>query len=316
MCEDDSDSMHRLLCLLHHRPDPGSYERLVDVKDEDLATSNLINGADSLRRLAIVIDKYQCQEALKNVSESLLSDFTFPSVRDAIRFDSTLRLVAAAYLLRQPRFFRLFTKRLVTDYADDLDEVQFWYEIPHKQALLIRSELEKQSFEAYTELDRRIQSHTTDQSRCVKGGTICVRPPPRDALLVQRIIECVVPPGEKWPSDRSSGITLRHLLHGLYHLERIQRISWCAHHRVRTYGSVGPEDFVRICMWVDKLFVTGLCLGCTRDGKACDCDADSVPHAGAIRRVYRDSFLFGAGPAYEDRSKYGLTGREGSPGYE
>jgi hypothetical protein len=152
---------------------------------------------------------------------------------------------------------------------------------------------------------------------------------PRDNLIVHRITQCILPPkrseeeeeeeeeeGETWPIERSEGISLRTLLHGLRRLERIQRIAWCNIHGERMYGSVGLEDFERICTRVDEVFVTGVCLGCTRSGRECDCEADSVPHAGSLRFVSRDSYLLGAGPTYEDESEDGSTGVEGSPGMD
>jgi hypothetical protein len=85
--------------------------------------------------------------------------------------------------------------------------------------------------------------------------------------------------------------------------------------KFKVFGVWDLEKF-GVCMAVDIKFLKGLCFMCTRNGKVCDCDRDSVPHAGIMRWVYRDSFLVGPGPAYARRLAEGLTGREGSDAYE
>ena len=307
--EEEHYAMYRLLVLLHSRPDPmaHSHPRLIDVKDEDLKDV-LLRSTDPLLHLAILADKYECCEALNYVSETLLSDFAFPSARDAVDFSQAVQIAAAAYLLQQPRYFRLFTKRLVTDHTEALTTLELPFQIPSEQSLLIRTELEKQSSESYAYISERIQLYSSDT--CGKNGSDCKYPQPTDALFLKRLTDSVLTPDDKWPIDRSEEFTLRHLLHGLYHLERLQqRVLWCVHDRVRTYGSVGPEEFVRLCTRIDDLYLPGACLVCTRAGHECDC-LSSVEYANAARWVAKDSFMFGAGPAYRDRSEYGLTGRE------
>lgn len=306
--EEEHYAMYRLLCLLHRRPDPMSQSRLIDVKDEDLADA-LVRTTDPLLQLAILTDKYQCHEALELVSETLLSDFAFPSARDAVSFSQAAQIAAAAYLLRQPRYFRLFTKRLVTDHTEAFETLELPLEIPFKQSALIRSELEYQSSKSFTHNLYIIEEHSRD--RCVENGSNCEDPQPEDALFLKRIASCVLTPDDEWPAKRSDGITLRHLLHSLYHLERIQRVLWCIHDRVRTYGSVGPENFVMLCTRIDDLFVTGVCLTCTEEGRECNCFS-TAEHANAARWVAKDPFLFGAGPAHRNRSEHGLTGRDWS----
>jgi hypothetical protein len=306
--EEEHYAMYRLLVLLHSRPDPmaHSHPRLIDVKDEDLKDV-LLRSTDPLLHLAILVDKYECHEALNLVSETLLSDFAFPSARDAVDFSQAVQIAAAAYLLQQPRYFRLFTKRLVTDHTEALTTLELPFQIPSKQSFLIRTELEKQSSESYAYISERIQLYSSDT--CGKNGSDCKYPQPTDALFLKRLTDSVLTPDDKWPAERSEEITLRHLLHGLYHLERLQRVLWCVHDRVRTYGSVDPEEFVRLCIRIDGLYLPGACLVCTRAGHECDC-LSSVEYANAARWVAKDSFMFGAGPAYRDRSEYGLTGRE------
>lgn len=299
-------SVSRLLSLLHRRPDPLGYVRLVDTRDEDLKDV-MAQNTESLLNLAILTDKYECHESLNSISETLLSDFAFSSARDAIDFSQAVQVAAAAYLLQQPRYFRLFTKRLVTDHTQAFATVKLPPQIPPDQRFLITTELEKQSSESYTHISERIQTFPNDI--CGTNGSSCVYPSPTDPLFIRRITNCILTPDDAaWPTTRSEGVTLRHLLHGLYHLERLQRVLWCTRDRVRTYGSVGPEEFVRICARVDSLFLPGVCLVCTREGRECDCLSEMA----TVRWVLQDPHLFGAGPAYANRSEYGLTGRGGS----
>lgn len=79
------------LCkLLHFQGDIG-----------DLTSGQLLD-------LAIVIDKYDCVDALRYAMDSIL---TKPC--DWLSVVSLLRYAAAAYLLDQPKHFRHFTKKLI-----------------------------------------------------------------------------------------------------------------------------------------------------------------------------------------------------------
>lgn len=207
--EEDHDAMYRLLCLLHCRADLTSYPRLIDEKDEDLKDI-LVQSTDPLLDLAILIDKYECQDALDLVSETLLFDFAFPSARDSVDFSQAVQIASAAYLLQQPRYFRLFTKRLVTDHTESLTTLQLPLRIPFKQSSPIKFELEKQSSETYAFLFGRIQDFSKDL--CGKNGSDCTYPQPTDALFLDHITSCVLTPRDKWPTKRSEGIIFRHLL--------------------------------------------------------------------------------------------------------
>jgi hypothetical protein len=320
MHEADAYTLYRLLRLLHNRPDPGTAEhRMFDIRDLDLRPA-VKDGAGHLHQLAILVEKYQCQEALAMTSESLLSEFAFPSARDALGFDQAVQVATAAYLLQQPRYFQLFTKRLATDYDTEWigfnAKVEFPPSIPPKQATLMIAELDRQSTAGYHELHMAVQDFSF--GRCVKHAPSCDDPRPKDLLITRRIAESVGFLGNPWPDSSCVGFSLRHLLHGLWHMERIRRVPWCEHHKQRTQDSVGPERFAQLAMRVDRKVLRGLCLDCTKAGRArCECEANSVPHAGAMRFVHRDSFLFGAGFfASRKHSKRNLTGREASPGYE
>jgi hypothetical protein len=299
---DDAYTLYRLLRLLHSCPDPGTAAefRMFDIKDLGLLVA-VKDGAEHLYQLAILVDKYQCQEALRMTFESLLSEFAFPSARDAMGLDQTVQLVTAAYLLNQPRYFQLFTKRLVTDYAIEWTaykprrfSMDFPPAIPAKQAVLMKAELGRQSNDANDALDMEIQSYSF--GRCSKHvDNKCEDPRPKDLIIVRRITESINVPGKLWPADWCNRVTLRYILPRLYRLERVQRWLWCAHHREQTHDSVGPDQFTQLCMRVDKEVLRGLCLWCTKADRVCGCEAGSVPHAGALRFVDQDSFLFPTG---------------------
>jgi hypothetical protein len=307
-CDQDPDAIHRFFCLLHRQPDPDSGQRLIDKKDDSL--KGLVPTAtSSLLSLAILTDRYKCHQSLELISESLLSDFAAPRSRDALGFFWTTQAAAAAYLFRQPRYFRLFTKRLVTDHIDGF--VDFPNEFPKKQCSLIKAELANQSSKSYTYIHGRVHAYATDECAQDADCELAV-----DNTLVRRITESVLSPQEPeaaaWPTERGQGFSIRQLLHGLYSLERIQSITWCNKHRTRTYGSVGIGDFTMICEKADQGYTKGLCLSCTRSGKACDCQFDSVSYASAIRFVHRDAYLLGAEPLPRNRfAEHNLTEVEG-----
>jgi len=231
-------------------------------------------------------------------AESLLSEFAFPSARDAMGLDQAAQLVTAAYLLNKPRYFQLFTKRLVTDYAVDWTKegpdgfsMDFPPEIPTKQATLMKTELERQSRHANDNLSGEIQGYSF--GRCFKHvDNKCDDPRPKDLMIVRRIKENINVPGKQWPAHWCNRVTLRYILPRLYRLERVQRWLRCAHHREQTHDSVGPEQFTQLCERVDREVLRGLCLGCTRAGRVCECDAHSAPHAGALRFVEQDSLPY------------------------
>jgi hypothetical protein len=298
MHEDDAYTLYRLLRLLHNRPDPGTAEhRMFDIQGANLLAA-VKDGAGHLHQLAILVDKYQCQEAFAMTAESLLSEFAFPSARDAMGLNQAVQLVTAAYLLNQPRHFQLFTKRLVTYYAVDWTKEgpdgfskDFSPEIPTKQATLMKTELYRQSRHANSELSGGIQSYSF--GRCFKHiDKKCDEPRSKDLMIVRRITESINVPGKQWPAHWCNRVTLRYILPRLYRLERVQHWLRCAHHREQTHDSVGPEQFTQLCERVDREVLRGLCLGCTKAGRVCECDAGSAPHAGALRFVDQDSFLF------------------------
>lgn len=101
-----NDNPHPMLALcqlLHLRP-------LTPALDE----SGLID-------FALLVDKFDCVEALKHATLGILGRFEPDGWRDPIKHD----LIASAYILDQPTHFRRFTKSLVrqstSHYSPDLD---------------------------------------------------------------------------------------------------------------------------------------------------------------------------------------------------
>jgi hypothetical protein len=298
MHKDDAYTLYRFLRLLHNRPDPGTAEhRMFNIRDLVLR-AEVQDGVGHLHQLAILVDKHECHEALAMTAESLLSEFAFPSARDVVGLDQAVQLVTAAYLLNQPRYFQLFTKRLATDYVVEWTAhepgdftMDFPPEIPAKQATMMKAELGRQSRDANSRLSGEIQSYSF--GRCSQHvDDKCHDPRPKDLMIVRRIKESINVPGKQWPPHWCNRVTLRYVLPRLYRLERVQRWLKCAHHREQSHDSVGPEQFTQLCERVDREVLRGLCLGCTKADKVCDCDAGSVPHTGALRFVDQDSFLF------------------------
>ena len=216
MHEDDAYTLFRLLRLLHNCPDPGT---AAEFRMFDIAGANLLaavkDGAENLHQLAILVDKYQCQEALRTTFESLLSEFAFPSARDDMGLDQAVQLVTAVYLLNQPRYFQLFTKRLVTDYAVNWTkegpnglQKDFPPEIPTKQASLMKTGIYRQSNDANDALDMEIRGYSF--GRCSKHvDNKCDDPRPKDLMIVRRITESINVPGKLFPANWCNRVTLR-----------------------------------------------------------------------------------------------------------
>jgi hypothetical protein len=70
---------------------------------------------------ALLVDKFDCVEALKHATDSILGQFEPEAYCDALNHD----LIASAYILDQPTHFRRFSKVLVrcsvSHYRPDLD---------------------------------------------------------------------------------------------------------------------------------------------------------------------------------------------------
>lgn len=270
-----------------------------------------------MRDLAQVCDYYQCAESLTRVVESLFSDFAFTSVRDAMPSQSAVDLVAAAYCMRQPRYFRLFTKRGITDHTEKVDDADW----PDDIAQSIQEGLEAISAFAWESL----YHHSGNEGgyaffargRCeaheiVMNEKVNCKAKASDAMFRRNLTDRLLPPGSERPMDRKDGITLRHMLSGIYHMERLQRTLWCPGHKIRTVGTVGPESFVFLCHRICFGYIQGICLNCTRRPKEgawtaetlCSCTQDDAMHAKTMRFVAGDSYLVGAG----DLDRHGRHG--------
>lgn len=287
--EENSYALRRLFCLLHHQPDPDPHQNLIDLSKIGLG-SRVASAARKLREFALVVDYCECSGALSKVTDSMLHEFAVANLRHVVTFQVTADLVSAAYKLENSRYFRLFTKRLLTDHTERFEDADLAVGVPKTRIIL---ELTRQSIEAWKALGARMQQ--LDTGKCTShpnphtGGV-------RDHLWMQKLNACLLPPLIAWPSRREDGISLRRMLTGIHSLERIQRVSWCAIHGVHIFGSVDQQEFALLCRMTDAE-VSGVCLTCLRspeDGSAmCRCrnDADTVASFSAALFVRRDSFL-------------------------
>ena len=271
---EDLSALHRMFCLLHHQRDPETAQYLAQVRPQDqekLSNRDKLSieaAARRLRDLAVVIDEYDCFEPLDRVINSLLNDFATPSIRDRMTFTATVHMTSAAYILNNSGYFRLFTKRLVTDYTERFEDADFDARLPD-----VISELDGQSRQSWYRL--RIVVNELAKCQCTASPFPCYQPEEggKDRLLVEKLKDCLFAPGIAWPTDRGDGITLRHILIGLYNLERMHRYAWYDEHKSRIHDTVGPDDFKRHCQEIDKTDTVGLCLACTRkfDGLTAHC---------------------------------------------
>lgn len=106
--DDDAEAV-RLLCeLTHFRAGMGS-------------TSNakpILEATKEILRLAVVVDKYDCIEALHLASSALLNAFRYELNQQKVTLESVADLAAAAYLFRQDDHFAFFTRRMILDYTE------------------------------------------------------------------------------------------------------------------------------------------------------------------------------------------------------
>jgi hypothetical protein len=210
-----------------------------------------------LQDLAEVIDYYGCQESLERVIDSLLNDFATPNIRDRMTFTATVHVTSAAYMLDDSRYFRLFTKRLVIDYTEPFEDAEFAERLPDT----VIFGLDGQCRQSWYRL--QIVVNGLSKCQCKHDSVICLRGE-KDRLFVNKLLDCLLPPGTAWPKQREDGITLRHLLTGLFDLERMQRVGWCEEHRKPIHDTVGPNELRKGCQDIDNTDAVGLCLPCIR----------------------------------------------------
>jgi len=225
--EENSRALHYLLCLMHHQPNPNKAQNLEDLTlgylKKDEIRDTIASAARSFRDLAVKADFYRCSEYLSRTLNSLLHEFAMPCLRSKMKFEATVDLTSAAYKLNSARYYRLFTKRLLTDHNEPFEDAEFAEGLPD-----IASHLRHQSKVAWCGLQDAVLKMS--QCQCPAGHGFC-RSAGTDRLFGQKLADCLLSPGTAWPMDRKDGVPLRLLLVGIYHLGSVQRVSWCTSHR-------------------------------------------------------------------------------------
>lgn len=229
------------------------------------------NVARRFQNLTETIDYFDCSKSLGRVIDSLFSDFATPKTRDVMTFTATVHMVSAAYILDNSRYFRLFTKRLLTDYTERFEDATFASRLPD-----VVPQLKEQSRQSWYRLE--IVMNQLSQCQC-RGASVMCLGGGKDRLIVGKLTDCLLSPGIAWPKQRKDGITLRHMLAGLYDLERMQRVAWCREHKQQIHDTVGPNEFRQHCRDIDETDILGLCLTCTKrlEGGTgqCNCSDDN-----------------------------------------
>jgi len=283
--EENPHALHRLFCLLHHQPDPDPDQNLVD-----LSKSRAASAARKLRDFAVVVDYFKCSGALSKITDSMLHEFSMPNTRQRMSFQATADLVSAACMLENARYFRLFTKRLLTDHTERFEDSELTVGLLDTNIML---ELGRQSTNAWKLLV------TVIQQLAVGNCTVYRREHTEnvsDHLWMQKLSACLLPPLTAWPTRRENGVSLRHMLSGIYRLERMQRVSWCTRHKAHIFETVDQRDFALLCRTTD-VQVSGVCLTCVRSPKdgsvICRCadEADTKASLSTVSFVSKDSFL-------------------------
>jgi hypothetical protein len=221
--EENSYALHRLLCLLHHQPDPDIAHHLANLA-KNQPREKIVPAARRLQELAVTIDFYRCSERLNRVIGSrvfdcLLSDIATPNIRDRMTFTATIHVTSAAYILDNSRHFRLFTKRLVTEFTEPFEDAEFAEELHAAIAL----ELSRRSGQAWYQL--RINMKRLAHCVCtqITGTTFTSHLSGTDRMFAEKLTYFLLPQRITWPTGSEDGISLRHLLVGMYHLGSIHR---------------------------------------------------------------------------------------------
>jgi hypothetical protein len=189
--EENSYALHRLLCLLHHQRDPYiAQQHLTDVAEDQLG-DRITAAARRLQDLAVVIDYYGCSESLERVIASLFNDFTKPRTRDKMTFKATVHAAAAAHRLGDSRYFRLFTKRLVTDFTEPLGDVDFGGGPQNAMAL----ELNRQTKRSWDQLRDNVDQLAMCVCTVNSGTTVTSHNIGVDRSLRQKLSFLLLPPG-------------------------------------------------------------------------------------------------------------------------
>lgn len=294
--EMDSFPLRRLLCLLHHQPEPDMIQDLIHIA-ENKDHHKIEDAARRFQDLAETIDYFDCSKSLGRVIDSLFSDFATSESRDVMTFTATVHMVSAAYILDNSRYFRLFTKRLLTDYTERFEDAPFASRLPDVVPQL--KEISRQSW-------YRLQIVVNELSQCqCKAASVMCLSGGKDRLIVGKLTDCLLAPRTAWPVRREDGITLRHMLAGLYDLERMQRIAWCKQHEQQIHDTVGPNEFRQHCQAIDRTDVLGLCLTCTKRlrGRTGPCKCSDDNEVRSKEWVVGDSFRFGTGGTKSVRQK-------------
>jgi hypothetical protein len=283
----DPDATLRLFCLINHQPDPEAGWELFRVYDSELG-EEVENGARRLLDLAVVANYFGCAHSLTKIFGSLLNQFIAPRVRSVISFQTTADLAAAAYIMESSQYFRLFTKRLVTDHTERFEDIELPAEVPDA----IITELARQSTCAWTQLATMLNRFA--RCKCTSRDRNCYEA--TDPHIVQNVTTFALPLETSWTKHRSEGISLRRLLVGIYDLEEKFRSAWCATHKTRTEDSIGPMEFARLCRKIDNE-AEGLCRYCTSRSEGgtaeCRCSWSSTSYRSEKGWVGGDSFMIG-----------------------
>jgi len=211
-------------------------------------------------------------------------------------FAATVNLTSAAHKLNSSQYFRLYTKRLLTDFTEPLEETAFSEDLQD-----IISELKGQSGLSWYQLKVIVQQLAKCQCTRLSGVSVTSHNGGKDGLFTEKLTAFLLPPGNQWPTQREDGITLRHLLVGIYHIGSVHRFAWCDNHNERIPDIVGPNQFRFHCRTVETMDAIGLCLDCTRkleDGTAhCKCSVNGTALSKESDCVRGDSYLLGTGAA-------------------
>ncbi|KAM0720843.1 hypothetical protein Q7P37_003128 [Cladosporium fusiforme] len=262
--EDDSVGMVLLCYYLHYGF--GKVQPRIFGYDE-----NVMSICERLAQLAIVADKYQAVDYLKNNDVAqLFEPFRKVGRRIALTFEQMADLAVAAYIFAQDELFSLFTRCLILDYCDSLSSL-----VPSRFSEFI------EGFPMlFLEDQRKALRRRVDQAVVRDGGTmtckICgvTKHDPRFSCVVASNLTARGARLEQWLPDYL-GYSLRTQMCALYSMGSFTGFNGsikdlCPFHWQEPRHS--RQHYEAAAELLNKQ-AAGICYTCTKEGNhAMDCE--------------------------------------------
>lgn len=125
--EDHRDAMTTMCMLLHHQKTSFHNDIGIDNQGAEYV--------EDLLEIAYLVDKYQCTESLKLQAEAMMGKWQDRKLFSSYSTSVYIELAQAAYYFDSPRFFFIFTKRIVMQLAESPRHTLYQYAFHEKDDL-------------------------------------------------------------------------------------------------------------------------------------------------------------------------------------